>query len=190
MCVAVVVLTDEGPTDREMRQMYVQNDDGCGLSWRVGQELFYVKGLDVKEAIEVLQDAPRPTLLHFRYATHGGKAKHLTHPFPLGEEALLSTELQGLAPAVMMHNGTWSDYRKYLPEGLDAKTVSDTAVAAYVAEEHEAILDEVSWATAVARVTPEGKVQVRLRGRWSWHQGNLYSNLYWKNNYVYEGSSK
>lgn len=186
MCVAVVVLTDDGPTKHEMRQMAVSNDDGIGLGWRDRDTLAYVKGLDTSEAIELLAVAPRPTMLHFRYATHGGKKKHLTHPFPLGDAALYSEELQGTCDAMLMHNGTWSDYRTYLPPGFKASEVSDTAVMAYVAEEHEAILDEVSWATAVMKLV-EGRAQIRLRGRWQRHEGNLYSNLYWKNQYVYTG---
>jgi predicted glutamine amidotransferase len=178
MCVAVVVLTPEGPSEKELRQMWAQNPHGAGLAFQDGNTVFYAKGLSDDDMVKLVAEAPRPTLLHYRWATHGSKQKYLTHPFPLGDAALTSKDLHGNVPAVLIHNGVWSDYSLWLPKGFKGD-VSDTAVAAYVAEEHEAILDEVHWSTALARVI-DGTMQVRLRGRWQYHDGDLYSNLYWR----------
>ena len=76
---------------------------------------------------------------------------------------------------MLIHNGTWGDYKKHLPEWASKFDVSDTAVAAYMAEEKESILDEVRWATAILRANG----QVTLRGEWHLVGGTLYSNLNW-----------
>lgn len=180
MCVAVLVETTEGPTDAELFKMEDSNPHGAGLAWASGNLVRYKKGLTHKQVSALLKVIPRPALLHFRWATHGGKARHLTHPFPLGERALRSRKLNSAAPAVLIHNGVWHDYDKFIPPGVDGDKWSDTAVAAYVAGiVGEDILDHVNWSTAVGRSSGHNRMDVTLRGDWKEHNGNMYSNLTW-----------
>jgi hypothetical protein len=180
MCVAVVVEA-ETPKQHELWQMDSHNPHGAGVAWCDGDIIRYRKGLTWKQVQELGDSLPRPWLLHFRWATHGGKLPRLTHPFPLGHKALSNFKLSGSAEAVLIHTGTWSDYKRHVPSKFRKVDLSDTAIAAYVAgTKGEEILDSVSWATAVMRAAGEGRVDITLRGEWETHEGNSYSNLYWQ----------
>lgn len=184
MCVALVV---EGvsPSLSELRAMEDHNPHGAGLAWPTREGWRYFKGLSAPEVAEVLARVPRPVLVHFRYATHGPKEPRLTHPFPVGHRALVDSSLEGLSPAVLIHNGVWGSYQYHLPDWAKPlqELVSDTQVAAFKAEEQESILDNVSWATAIGKLImePSGPVaRVTQRGRWYKHEGNQFSNLSWR----------
>lgn len=181
MCVAVVVETKKGPTPWELMQMEEDNPHGGGIAWSVGDLVRYRKGLTWKQIRAALPNLPRPVLLHFRWATHGGRARYLSHPFPLGSRAITSRKLNSAAKSVLIHNGVWSEYAAFAPNDLDLDKWSDTAVAAYVAGTWgEEILDHVDWATAVGHAAGGGRMDVTLRGRWYEHEGNRYSNLTWQ----------
>lgn len=180
MCVAVVVKSKETIPAKYLQAMAEHNPDGGGIAWIDGDQVQYRKGL-TWEQINAVQDLlPRPFLMHFRIATRGGKIPELTHPFPVGFQAF-SEDLVGMAPSVIIHNGTWSDYRKYVPKGINENLVSDTQTAAYVASWNESILDEVKWSNALMIAKSEnGKPRIRLRGNWDEFEGNLYSNFHWR----------
>lgn len=179
MCVAVVVESKKRIPRKHLEAMHESNPDGAGLAWIDGNQIQYRKGLTWQQ-IDALQDKiPRPFFMHFRIATKGAKIPELTHPFPLGMQAF-SDDLVGSAHAVLMHNGTWHDYRKWVPNGINEYLVSDTQVAAYACEENDEILDSIAWATATMHAKGDGKADMCLRGRWSEYEGNHYSNMYWK----------
>lgn len=181
MCVAVLIETAKGPTEREIRLMYEDNPHGAGLAWGSGDLVRYRKGLSVQQVIDLLPTLPRPVLLHFRWATHGGTDRVMTHPFPIGRRAITSRKLNGAARAVLIHNGVWHDYERFAPPGCNTDYWSDTAVAAWAAGEYgEDILDHVNWATAVGRAAGNGRLDITLRGTWEEWQGNQYSNLLWQ----------
>jgi hypothetical protein len=181
MCVAVIVESDKGPSDSDLYHMNQDNPHGVGLAWAMGDLVRYRKGLTWRQARDLLAKIPRPALLHFRWATHGGLDRAMTHPFPLGRKAITSRKLNGAAKAVLIHNGVWKGYDKFAPAGLDLNRWSDTAVAAYAAGTFgEEILDYVDWATAVARAPGGGRLDITTRGYWEEHEGNLYSNLTWQ----------
>ncbi len=181
MCVAVVVETREGPTPLELWRMEDSNPHGAGLAWASGNLIRYRKGLTWKQVRDILPKIPRPALLHFRWATHGGRARHLSHPFPIGPRALTTRKLNSASKAVLIHNGVWTGYEHFAPEGLDLEKWSDTAVAAYAAGIFgEEILDHVDWSTAVGRNSGLNRMDVSLRGHWTEYNGNQYSNLSWK----------
>lgn len=182
MCVAVVIETQKGPSQIECWQMDDANPHGVGLAWGSGELVRYRKGLTWMEAYDLLQRIPRPALMHFRWATHGGRARHLTHPFPLGPRALTSRKLNAASKAVLIHNGVWTNYLRHMPPGVKTEKWSDTAVAAYAAGVHgEEILDDVDWATATMRaISDNGAVDIVMRGHWQEHEGNMYSNLTWQ----------
>lgn len=182
MCVAVVVLKDS-PTVSELQDMEISNPHGAGVAWAAPElnGVAYKKGLDALEVYEILQELPRPTLLHFRWATHGPKVPRLCHPFPLGPKAIMSTSLEGIARnGVLIHNGVWSGYAKYAPKWLDTSQWSDTAVGAYVGRDNPDIFADMSWATAAGYLAPDGSLLVRRTGGWKEHNGNMYSNLSWQ----------
>lgn len=182
MCVAVVV-NDESPTVSELQDMEISNPHGAGLAWADAARggVAYKKGLDALEVFKILQDLPRPALLHFRWATHGPRVPRLCHPFPLGAKAILSTQLEGVARnGVLIHNGVWSGHRKYAPKWLDMDQWSDTAVGAFMALEKPELLKDMSWATATGKLGEDGKLEVSRTGGWSEHNGNMYSNMSWQ----------
>jgi hypothetical protein len=178
MCVAAVIEGDLAP--RDIEAMDDANPHGAGVAYGHGPRVSYLKGLTVRDVKRLAVTLPRPFLLHFRWATHGGVKAHLTHPFPIGSRAVISRSLQGSADSVLIHNGVWRDYEKFAPPWVDKERWSDTAIAAYAAGEFgEEILDHVGWSTAVARAAGQGRLDITLRGRWMDHGGNTYSNLSW-----------
>jgi hypothetical protein len=179
MCVAIIVETELSAATLEACED--ANPHGGGLAWADGDTVRYRKGLRWREMARIAATLPRPFLAHFRWATHGGVRDYLCHPFPLGARALTSRAVEGAAPAVLIHNGVWSDYLRWMPGGVEAERWSDTAVAAYATEVvGEEILDHVGWSNAVARATGGGRLDITARGRWLDHtDGNVYSNLYW-----------
>src|SRR5579864_305402 len=181
MCVAVLVESKD-PTPDEIRSMARQNPDGGGIAWVDGNLVHYRRGLNADKAIALVAKLPRPYFMHFRIATRGKPIPQLTHPFPVGFAAISGADdLKGMAAAVLMHNGTWQDFRKYVPPGIDADAVSDTQIAAYmVGVSGEDILDHVPWSNAIMRAAGEGRANITLRGNWTEHNGNQYSNLHWQ----------
>src|SRR5687767_4214709 len=99
MCVALVVNEDTCPTLQDLLHMEKDNPHGAGVAWAGKTRVHYRKGLKATQVFRLLQRIPRPALVHFRWATHGAKLPHLTHPFPLGEKALTSYRLKGSAQA-------------------------------------------------------------------------------------------
>lgn len=178
MCVAVV-LKGEAPTEAQLTAMDRTNPHGAGIGWWSRGTLHYVRDLTVAQLCEYLPKLPRPALLHFRWATHGGIWPDLIHPFPVGPAAIYNRVTYGTADRLLIHNGVWSDYRKHLPPGVDDKDVSDTAVAAFRARYDESVLDDVMWSNALGVAGKRG-MRVVLRGNWEEFEGNWYSNLDWR----------
>lgn len=191
MCVAAVIFS---PISMQYLQcMEEDNPHGAGVAWLQGDSIRFMRGLSAQDIYQMQEDKVMtyPYLMHYRWATHGDKIPQLTHPFPIGPRALLG-ELHGNAPAVLIHNGTWNSYDKAagrhiragnyeIPEEIfDA--ASDTAVAAFLAQDNPEILDEIMWATAVAEIREEDGVktmEITTRGQWYDKEGNWYSNLNW-----------
>lgn len=178
MCVAILVKSNDPIDAQDLWRMELDNPHGAGIAYPEGDRLRFIKGLRWRQILELQKRIPRPHLIHFRWATHGGKRPALTHPFVLGERAFHSA-LKGYADAVLIHNGVWSNYARHIPDHVKKIDVSDTQVAAYVAGTDESILDDVDWATAVGRAKGGGRMDVTLRGGWTEYRGNLYSNLSW-----------
>lgn len=187
MCVAAVIFK---PVSLQYLQ-HMENDNphGAGVAWQSGDQIQFHKGLKAAE-IHAMQETGTmtyPYLLHFRWATHGGRVPELTHPFPTGVRALMG-EIAGSAPEVVIHNGTWSGYDDAALEHVPAELrelitdTSDTAIAAFIAAYNPTILDEVPWATAhafIVQIDDKPKMEITTRGTWSEHQDNWYSNLNW-----------
>lgn len=191
MCVAAVIFS---PVSLEYLEcMENDNPHGAGIAWLQGDSIRFMKGLTAADInqLQIDEVMTYPYLMHYRWATHGEKVPQWTHPFPIGPRALLG-ELTGNAPAVLIHNGTWNRYHKAATEYIRLgnyeipeeviEIASDTAVAAWLAQDNPAILDEVLWATAVAEIREvDGKktMEITTRGQWYDKDGNWYSNLNW-----------
>lgn len=182
MCVAAVIERDLSLED--LKKMASANPDGGGIAYPDGDTIAYRKGLTAEEVHALQQYLPRPYFVHFRIATKGAKIPELTHPFPIGMQAF-SDDLVGFARAVLMHNGTWNDYDRYVPAGIKRTEVSDTQVAAYACAFDEDLLNKVGWSNAIMRAAGDGRADITLRGQWSEHEGNQFSNLHWRREYTY-----
>ena len=87
------------------------NPDGAGVMYSDGEQVHWHKGFmgenAAEKTIEYIEKIPSENqmVLHYRIGTHGKKDEGTTHPFPLwcGDDAVKETE--GIAPAVLMHNG-------------------------------------------------------------------------------------
>lgn len=182
MCVAVIV-TGASPTLAELQDMEEENPHGAGLAWKEpgDNRVTYRKGLTALQVHEVLDTLPRPVLLHFRWSTAGSRSKQLTHPFPLGYEALFNTALEGRTKSVMIHNGTWREWKQHVPEFAKKWDISDTQIAAYYMKANPRLAHEIRWAVAVGYAKGRDKpMKVSKFGdTWVDHGGNLYSNLNW-----------
>lgn len=182
MCIAAVIFKPISLA--YLKEMDNDNPHGGGIACVKEGRIWFLKGLDA-EAVFALQQAQvltYPYLLHYRWATMGAKIAENCHPFVVGPRAMLG-ETCGFAERVLIHNGSWSNYQKYIPlssEIPDAalKYVSDTALAAWLLQDNPDLLDEVPWATAVAEMK-DGEMDITTRGTWTDHQGNWYSNLNW-----------
>ena len=118
MCVAVIVQSDKRIPKTYLEAMHEANSDGGGVAWQQDGVVYFRKGLTWQEIDELQDKLPKPFLMHFRIATKGDKIPELTHPFPIGPQAFSET-LSGFSEmGVLIHNGTWSDYKKYVPGGL------------------------------------------------------------------------
>jgi hypothetical protein len=191
MCVAAIIYQPVSLDDLE--SMEADNPHGGGVAWANGHgQISFIKGLTARQIFQYQEEGTLayPYLLHFRWATYGAKVPQLTHPFVIGPRALLG-ETSGDCQALFIHNGTWPNFeaaaQKYIEstgnytmpqKALDH--ASDTAIAAWLAKDNPEILDEVPWATAKAWACPEGKMQITLRGDWTKHNNNYYSNLNWQ----------
>lgn len=179
MCVAVVVDSKAPIPAKNLQAMHDANPHGAGIAWQSKGIIQFRKGLTWQQINEVQDRLPRPFFMHYRIATQGGRIPELTHPFPLGEQALLG-ELKGTAPAILMHNGTWQNFRQWMRDDQKEGSVSDTQIAAWVAGYYEDVLAEVSWSNAIMRAVKGAEPQITLRGRWMEFEGNQYSNEHWK----------
>lgn len=189
MCVAAIIYKPVPLTD--LKEMAESNPHGGGVGWLDPhlKILRFRKGLTAQGVFSLQQQGKLsyPYMLHFRWATHGPKVGGLTHPFPLGRNAL-RWNLRGSAERLLIHNGTWSDYTRWIQmayeDGIDmpSKTTleytSDTAIAAWLLEYYPELIKEIQWATAIATVE-NGRIEFSKTGSWEEYNENSYSNLLW-----------
>lgn len=185
MCIAAKI---NAPISFEyLISMQANNPDGAGVAWVVDGKLRFKRGLTAEQIFSMQEggELTLPYLLHFRWATHGTKIPQLTHPFPIGARAFHG-ELEGEAESVLIHNGTWPDYKEWLDVAAKADpeilidSVSDTCIAAFLMQDLPELADELPWASAVASVGEDGLIFVKLHGlSWTTYGPNDYSNLQW-----------
>lgn len=197
MCVAII-LNEPGkrPTLEQLRAMERGNSDGAGVGWYDAEmgTCRWVKGLTAEGLNGILDNIPRPALVHFRFATVGGNSPELCHPFPVSGD--MDDGVIGAASEILIHNGHWSDwddyYRTFAQEVATPPKGkwSDTRFAAYLMalapKERDAIAAEVDGKVAILSATPEATGVVTRWGDWTDHEGCLYSNMGWS--YSFRGA--
>lgn len=97
MCVAIYIPAGATVAENILRGVFKRNDDGVGVAWSDGQKLDIWRTMnDINGVVTLVQNLrDYPTLVHFRYATHGTVTMDNVHPFWLDERRR----------AVVAHNG-------------------------------------------------------------------------------------
>ncbi len=131
MCV-IVAVTDKRPSFSILDRCDIVNPHGIGIAWREGDVVKWKKNLSVFNLYKLSQELPTPYIIHFRWATVGGKDKDLIHPFVITENSEISEEGQG--KRLLFHNGHYSDY-DVLQDTFEIKlqgAISDSRVIASI----------------------------------------------------------
>lgn len=168
------------PSLSTLRLIDARNPHGTGIAWlEAGGRVSYIKGLSPESIAENLDVLRGPVVIHFRYATVGGKREQLCHPFPVTQTAWPKS--YGSAKQVLFHNGHWSDWNAFATEHrLDLEgPVSDSRVIAIGAwMGGESFLNTLikEGAGRFVLFSHEG---VKLFGNWERKDGCDYSNLLW-----------
>lgn len=188
MCVGILVPYP----DREKKQVFkrvsletleaceLANPAGGGIAYIVKGGVYFKKGLTAAQIFEIQKTLEPPYQIHFRIPTTGGNDKQLCHPFPVSKKAAL--DLEGVAPATLMHNGHWGEWKAALLNLLVTKCPpapwSDTRAMAYLAAHYgPEILDLVDEKVSV--LFADGSY--RFFGKnWQEHDGVWFTNLFWK----------
>lgn len=189
MCVAVIINTNRSLSKEDLDGMELHNPDGAGLGWAEGGRVHWIKGLTAKEVHEWLPKLPRPVLLHFRFSTVGGKRADLCHPFPINAEA--DVRIKGTAGSLMIHNGHWYGWEKFMSVVSDDENPlptgpwSDTRLTAFMMARFPDEVSEVVGLNGGKIAVLTGKGRVRRFGSWytidkKQYNGMLFSNTYWR----------
>lgn len=190
MCVALIIDKESRrPTLDEYKQMEWYNDDGAGVGWadHSARLCRWEKGLKAERVLELVEELFADpamfsnVLVHFRFATHGGKDPLLTHPFIVSKDSPLSLKGETKRP-LLIHNGVWSDSNQYrtvlqykMPIPKEDKLWSDTRLGArFIAAGY---MDAHEMGGKVAILQPDGGCT--YFGDWKDKEGVLYSNLGW-----------
>lgn len=189
MCV-IAVCRKRRLTVQEVRRMDAANPHGVGIAWiaRKGRTVEFVKGLTAEDAVALLPQLPLPHVVHFRFASVGAIGPALCHPFAI--EPAPGTAVEGAAPAVLFHNGTWVDWRLGVgilrelgawPDGARRRDWSDSRVMAALmaAYSPRAVSEVVGERQRLVVVHGSGRIETfgafaPLRG------GIEVSNLWWR----------
>jgi len=164
------------PTLETLRLCEKRNPDGTGIAWIENGQVSYLKGLSIEAIADCLKILQGEVVIHFRFATAGGKDVRLCHPFPVTDDA--TPKAYGHSQCVLFHNGHWGGYKSFLTENhIQLKgPVSDTRVAAIGTwiEGNEFLK---SLPGRFLRMS--AKVGVQRFGDWVEREGMHFSNLNW-----------
>jgi hypothetical protein len=164
------------PSLSTLRQCERRNPHGSGLAWVEGKRVHYIKGLSAESIADSLDTLRGQVVIHFRWATVGGKRTSLCHPFPVTDTA--TPKPYGTAREVLFHNGHWCDWETFANENrLELEgPVSDSRVIAV-----GVYLGGVEWLRSVpsGRFVLMSSTSTELLGEWHDHQGCKFSNLNW-----------
>lgn len=156
------------------------NPHGIGIAYIDAGKVQFKKGLSIDHLISILDDLKLPLMMHFRFATSGGRHDHLCHPFPIDTvETAFCRGLTGSANAVIAHNGVFdkvfSDFSllKSLKRRYNGN-YSDTQLIAAMSAINCDYLGAVDGDNKIAKLSGDG--HYRLFGRWFFQDGIFRSN--------------
>lgn len=139
MCLIIATRTGR-PKEEYIRNGFSNHPDGTGIAWHENGEVHYKKNLTVDEAIKMAAELPVGYIIHFRWASVGGKDKSLIHPFPIRKDVPLAES--GTAKSVLFHNGHWEQWNNVLVNHLSSRITlprgkwSDTRAIAFLVSVH------------------------------------------------------
>jgi len=192
MCLILIAL-DKKPDFSILRKAWTKNDDGAGIIWmNKNRKAEYVKGIEtLSELYTYVQSIELPFIIHFRLASVGGVNPLLTQPFEINKDSPL--KVAGVCDRLLLHNGTESDYRKYLSacdvdiplekDGTTEQAMSDTRAIAMILARHRGynFLDTASGKfVVIGYKSPTDECPFRYWGNFEEEDGIFYSNLFWK----------
>ena len=185
MCV-IISCDDKFPTYETMRDAEALNSHGAGIAWLNEKgTVSYRKGVDATTIQAFIDNGvvKLPAIIHFRIASVGNVNHQLCHPFPV--ETGVPLTLEGETDKVLFHNGTWSDWREWLAQGVlagkiqlgDGADWSDSRCMATLADAYgENILNLIEGRNKITVLDING---IRRFGDgWVTVDGNKCSNNY------------
>ncbi|MBQ2615950.1 MAG: hypothetical protein IJF90_03740 [Synergistaceae bacterium] len=115
-------------SDDTLRNCWLKNDDGAGFAFTRGKNVYIYKGfLEWKNFLDTfhkltdkIDTTETPFIFHFRYATHGGIQRRLTHPFPMSQNREVLDKLNVKTHCAIAHNGIING--KAYDNGVDSDT--------------------------------------------------------------------
>jgi predicted glutamine amidotransferase len=190
MCV-IIGCIDSKPNLTILRKCHAANSDGAGVAWvdkdgLAGYKKGFTSGDQVHDFIQTLE---LPFIIHFRWASIGGKSPLLTHPFEMKQDSEL--KLEGKSEKLLIHNGTVSDYDIYLAAAKLSRPyqepMSDSrGIAMITGNDNEKFLEKIKGNYIVIDGTID---QFRTYGdfREGWEDGEkgmIFSNFGWRSRNV------
>jgi hypothetical protein len=183
MCQAIYKPAGVQVDKATLKRAWQENQDGAGFCYVNNEKTAVVikKGFFKFKAFwyQYEKHAHKDVLIHFRYATHGGKVSENCHPFAIAKDAALIHNgiLSGFTP---LPTSTLSDTRifcdGYLSQGLrlsglsSYEYLSSPALRGFV----ETIIGSTN---KLAVMTPQGTVLFN-EAQGEWYQGAWYSAGY------------
>jgi hypothetical protein len=164
------------PSLETLRLCDKRNPHGSGIAWIDNGQVYYLKGLSPEAIDDCLRILEGDVVIHFRFATAGGKDTRLCHPFPVTDDA--TPKAYGHSQMVLFHNGHWAGYEQFLKENHIALKglVSDTRVAAI-----GTWIDGAEFLRTIpGRFVRMSAKKIERLGDWTEHQGMFFSNMNWR----------
>lgn len=139
MCL-IIYAKNGRPTEEALENGATNHPDGAGIAWREGDFVHFKKDVSTEEIKRMAAELPLGYVIHFRWASVGGKDKSLIHPFPVRRDVPLKQE--GKTKRVLFHNGHWADWNTVLVNHLTSRIQlpkgkwSDTRAIAFLVSVH------------------------------------------------------
>lgn len=98
------------PNNEELKNMFDNNEDGCGYMSLKNNQVVIAKGFLTFEEFKKALDLEKFTnenvvIYHFRKSTQGGIQRELTHPYPLSSQMKKLRALDIICDLGIVHNG-------------------------------------------------------------------------------------
>jgi hypothetical protein len=181
MCVIVYKPAGTPFKTKDIIRCFRENPNGAGLMYWSDCGLHIEKGfMNVKSLIDMLNYiGDIDVVVHFRYATHGLKNQHQTHPFVVTKKIADAKTSRGMGTVLplsgqaLMHNGV-------LPK-FGSRKISDTLdMTANVLARFKNTAERVSYLNCLPGhycLAADGSFY--LIGGYTLHKGLKCSNIYW-----------